>query len=86
MNQAVKEELVQTLERLSAEQLRAVLRFACSIEREGAVPGTDVTEGNDADAERALENFVAAAGCGQSGDPNSALRVDDVLYSHSKKP
>jgi len=86
MNQAVKEELVQTLERLSAEQLRAVLRFACSIERQGDVQGVGTAEVSDAEAERAVENFVAAAGCGRSGDPNSALRVDDVLYRPSKKP
>jgi hypothetical protein len=86
MDQSIKEELVQTLARLPLEKLHAVLCFARSIEGHAAVPTTDATEISDVEAERALADFVAAAGCGQSGDPNSALRVDEVLYSHPKMP
>ena len=77
MDQSVKEELVQTLERLSPEKLRAVLRFAHNIEQQAAAQGTDAIGSSDAEAERSLADFMAAAGCGHSGDPTSALRVDD---------
>ena len=86
MYQAIKEELVHTLDRLSLEKLCALLRFARSLERQAAEQATDAAGGSDGEAERALTDFIIAAGCGQSGDPNSALRVDEVLYSHPNTP
>jgi len=81
MHQSMKEELVQTLDRLSPEKLLVVLRFARSIEQQTTEQAVASAGCNDAEVERALADFVAAAGCGQSGDPQSSLRVDAVLYS-----
>ena len=81
MHQSMKEELVQTLERLSPKKLLMVLRFARRIEQQTTEQAVDSAGRSDADVERALADFVAAAGCGQSGDPQSSLRVDAVLYS-----
>lgn len=84
MSQSIKEELAQTLDRLSSEKLLAVLHFVRSVEQadQAAIP-----EGVGGDAaERAVADFVAAAGCGQSGDPNSSLRVDEILYGRQGTP
>jgi hypothetical protein len=81
MHQSVKEELVQTLDRLSPEKLLVVLRFARSIEQQTTEQTVASAGYSDAEVARALADFVAAAGCGQSGDPQSSLRVDSVLYS-----
>ncbi|MBC7990057.1 MAG: hypothetical protein H7Y19_10815, partial [Luteimonas sp.] len=62
----MKEELVQTLARLPLEKLYDVLRFARSIEGQAVAPTIDATEVSEEEAERALADFVAAAGCGQS--------------------
>jgi hypothetical protein len=35
------------------------------------------------DPEAARQRFFAAAGCGESGDPLSSRRVDEVLYCYS---
>ena len=84
MHQSIKEELLQTLDRLSLEKLLAVLRFARRIERQATEPTAVAVRVSDAEAERALADFVAAAGYGQSGDPHSALRVDEVLYGRQE--
>jgi hypothetical protein len=34
----------------------------------------------EVDPETARQRFLAAAGCGESGDPLSSRRVDEVLY------
>ncbi len=36
------------------------------------------------DPETARQRFLAAAGCGESGDPLSSQRIDELLYG--KKP
>lgn len=41
---------------------------------EGEPPPTGI------DPEAARQRFLAAAGCGESGDPFSSRRVDEVLY------
>jgi len=84
MSQSIKEELAQTLNRLSSEKLLAVLHFVRSIEQADQA-ATPEGVGEDA-AERAVADFVAAAGCGQSGDPNSSLRVDEILYGRQGTP
>ena len=38
----------------------------------------------DIDLEAARQRFLAAAGCGESGDPLSSRRIDEVLYG--RKP
>jgi hypothetical protein len=81
MHQSVKEELVQTLDRLSPEKLLVVLHFARSIEQQTTEQPVASERYNDAEVARALADFVAAAGCGQSGDPQSSRRVDAVLYN-----
>ena len=81
MHQSVKEELVQTLDRLSPEKLLVVLRFARSIEQQTTEQAVASAGCSTAEVERAIADFVAAAGCGQSGDPQSSLRVDAVLYN-----
>ena len=81
MHQSIKEELVQTLDRLSPEKLLVVLRFARSIEQQTTEQAVTSAGCSNAEVERALADFVAAAGCGQSGDSQSSLRVDAVLYS-----
>lgn len=80
MHQSIKEELIQTLDRLSLEKLLAVLRFVQRIERQATEQAAASAELSNEEVEQATEDFVAAAGCGQSGDPNSSLRVDNVLY------
>ena len=36
------------------------------------------------DADIARQRFLTAAGCGESGDPSSSQRIDEILYG--KKP
>jgi hypothetical protein len=81
MHQSVKEELVQTLDRLLPEKLLVVLRFARSIEPQTTGQPVALEGYNDAEVACALADFIAAAGCSQSGDPRSALCGDAVLYS-----
>jgi hypothetical protein len=80
MSQSIKEELLQTLERLSLEKLLTVLRFARSIEQPATEQAAASTGGSAAEAERAMADFLAAAGCGHSGDAESSWRIDAVLY------
>ncbi len=35
----------------------------------------------EVDPETARQRFLAAAGCGESGDPDSSRRIDELLYS-----
>jgi hypothetical protein len=86
MQQSIKEELVQTLDRLSLEKLLEVLRFVRSIEQRTIEQAIAFAEGNDAKAARAMADFLAAAGCGHSGDPESALHVDAGLYGRQETP
>ena len=84
MSQSIKGELVQTLDRLPLEKLLVVLNFARSIEQQtpeqvAASAGVSATE-----AERAMTDFLAAAGCGHSGDAKSSLRIDEVLYGRQR--
>jgi hypothetical protein len=86
MSQSIKEELIQTLDRLSLDKLLAVLHFAQSIapqapQQVAASAGVSAEE-----AERAMADFLAAAGCGHSGDAQSSLRIDDVLYGRQGMP
>ncbi len=38
----------------------------------------------EADLEAARQRFLAAAGCGESGDPLSSRRVDEILYGRKR--
>ena len=38
------------------------------------------------EAERAMADFLAAAGCGHSSDAQSSLRIDEVLYGRQGTP
>ena len=84
MEQSVQEELGQTLARLSLEKLYDVLRFAHELEEHMVAPPGEAREVREEEAAQALADFVAAAGCGHSGDQQSALRVDDILYNRPK--
>jgi hypothetical protein len=86
MPQSIKEELIQTLDRLSLEKLLVVLHFARSIEQQATEQVTASTGLGTAEAARAMADFLAAAGCGQSGDTKSSLRIDDVLYGRQGTP
>jgi hypothetical protein len=86
MSQSIKEELVQTLDRLSQEKLLAVLYFVRSIESQAAAQVAASADVSDAEAERAIADFLAEAGCGQSGDAQSSLRIDEVLYGRQGTP
>jgi hypothetical protein len=57
-----------------------VLGVAGSIEQQTTEQTVASAGYNDAEVARALADFVAAAGCGQSGAPQSSLRVDAILY------
>ena len=81
MSQSIKEELIETLDRLSLDKLLAVLHFARRIEHQAPAQVAAATE-----AERAMADFLAAAGCGHSGDAKSSLRIDDVLYGRQGTP
>lgn len=80
MQQSIKEELVHTLDRLPLEQLLAVLHFARGLEQHLPEQVGISAEGHDEKAAAAMADFLAAAGCGDSGDPDSALHIDAVLY------
>jgi hypothetical protein len=80
MQQSIKDELVHTLDRLPLEQLLAVLHFARGLEQRLPEQAGTSAEGHDEKAAAAMADFFAAAGCGHSGDPNSALHIDVVLY------
>jgi len=58
-----------------------VLHVARSIEQQTTEQAMASAGCSNAEVEQALTDFVAAAGCGQSGDPQSSLRVDAVLYN-----
>ena len=86
MPQSIKEELIETLDRLSLDKLLAVLHFARSIEHQAQAQAAASTGVSAAEAERAMADFLAAAGCGHSGDAKSSLRIDDVLYGRQGTP
>ena len=86
MSQSIKEELIQTLDRLSLEKLLTVLHFARSIEQQAPAQAAASTGVSGEEAERAIANFIAAAGCGHSGDTQSSLRIDEVLYGRPGTP
>jgi hypothetical protein len=86
MPQSIKEELIQTLERLSLEKLLAVLYFARSIEQSATEQVTTSAGVSAEEAERAMADFLAAAGCGHSGDADSSLHIDEVLYGRQGTP
>ena len=80
MSQSIKEELVQALDRLSRDKLLAVLYFVRSMEPQAAAQMAASADISDAEAERAIADFLAEAGCGHSGDAQSSLHIDEVLY------
>ncbi len=86
MPQAIKEELLQTLNRLSLEKRLAVLHFARRIEHQAPEQVAASAGVSAGEAERAMADFFAAAGCGHSGDAKSSLRIDDVLYGRQGAP
>jgi hypothetical protein len=86
MSQSIKEELVQTLDRLSQDKLLAVLYFVRTIEPQAAAQMAASADVSNAEAERAIADFLAAAGCGHSGDAQSSLRIDEVLYGRQGTP
>ena len=86
MSQAIKEELIQTLDRLSLEKLLAVLHFARRIEQQAPEQVAASAGVSAAEAERAMADFLAAAGCGHSGDAKSSLRIDEILYGRQGTP
>ena len=86
MSQSIKEELIQTLDRLSSEKLLVVLHFARSIEQQATEQGMASAGISTAEAARAMADFLAAAGCGHSGDAHSSSRIDEVLYGRPGTP
>jgi len=86
MPQSIKEELIQTLDRLPLEKLLAVLHFARRIEQQATAQVAASAGVSAAEAERAMADFLAAAGCGHSGDAQSSLRIDEVLYGRQGTP
>jgi hypothetical protein len=86
MPQSIKEELMQTLDQLSLEKLLVVLHFAQSIEQQATEQGMASAGISTAEAARTMADFLAAAGCGQSGDVKSSLRIDNVLYGRQGTP
>ena len=86
MSQSIKEELVQTLDRLSLDDLLVVLHFVRRIEQQGTAQMAASAGVRDEEAERAIADFIAAAGCGHSGDAHSSLRIDEVLYGRPGTP
>jgi hypothetical protein len=86
MSQSIKEELIQTLDRLSLDNLLVVLHFVRRIEQQGTAQLATSAGVSDEEAERAIANFIAAAGCGHSGDAQSSLRIDEVLYGRLGTP
>jgi hypothetical protein len=86
MSRSIKEELIQTLDRLSPDNLLVVLHFVRSIEQQATAQVAASAGIDDEEAERALADFIAAAGCGHSGDVQSSLRIDEVLYGRQGTP
>ncbi len=86
MSQSIKEELIQTLDRLSLDNLLVVLHFVRRIDQQGTAQLATSAGVSDEEAERAIANFIAAAGCGHSGDAQSSLRIDEVLYGRLGTP
>lgn len=86
MSQSIQDELVQTLDRPSLKKLLAVLHFARSIEQQAPEQAAAAADGSTAEAERAMADFLAAAGCGHSGDAQSSSRIDEVLYGRQETP
>ena len=86
MSQSLKDELAQTLDRLPLEKLLVVLNFARSIEQQTPEQVAASAGVSTAEAERAMADFLAAAGCGHSGDAKSSLRIDDILYGRQGTP
>lgn len=80
MSQSIKEELIQILDRLSLDNLLVVLRFVWSIEQQATAQVAASAGVSDEEVERAMADFIAAAGCGHSGDTPSSLRIDKILY------
>ena len=66
MSQSIKEELIQTLDRLSLDNLLAVLHFVRGIEQQATAQLAASAGVSDEEAERAITDFLAAAGCGHS--------------------
>ena len=61
--------------------------FARRIEHQATEQVAASAEGVSAEEEeRAMADFLAAAGCGHSGDAKSSLRIDEVLYSRQRTP
>jgi hypothetical protein len=86
MSQSIKEELIQTLDRLSRDNLLVVLHFVRGIEHQATAQVGASAGVSDEEAERAIADFIAAAGCGHSGDAQSSLRIDEVLYGRPGTP
>jgi len=86
MSQSIKEELIQILDRLSLDNLLVVLRFVWSIEQQATAQVAASAGVSDEEVERAMADFLAAAGCGHSGDTQSSLRIDEVLYGRPGTP
>jgi hypothetical protein len=86
MSQSIKEELVQTLDRLSLDNLLVVLHFVRRIEQQATAQGAASAGVSDEEVERAMADFLAAAGCGHSGDAQSSLHIDEVLYGRQGTP
>jgi hypothetical protein len=86
MSQSIKEELIQTLDRLSLDNLLVVLHFVRRIDQQGTAQLATSAGVSDEEAERAIANFIAAAGCGHSGDAQSSLHIDEVLYGRPGTP
>jgi hypothetical protein len=86
MSQSIKDELVQTLDRLSLDNLLVVLHFVRSIEQQATAQIATSSGVNDEEAERAIADFIAVAGCGHSGDAQSSLHIDEVLYGRPGMP
>ena len=86
MSQSIKEELVQTLNRLSLDNLLVVLHFVRGIEQQATAQVAASADVSDEEAERAIADFIAAAGCGHSGDTQSSVRIDEVLYGRPGTP
>jgi hypothetical protein len=86
MSQSIKEELIETLDRLSLEKLLVVLHFAQRIEQQAPEQMAASAGVSTEEVERAMANFLAAAGYGHSGDTQSSLRIDEVLYGRQGTP
>jgi len=86
MSQSIKEELIQTLDRLSPEKLLVVLHFTRRIEQPATEQVVASAGVSTEEAERAMADFLGAAGCGHSGDAKSSLRIDEVLYGRQGTP